>query len=103
MRELTDDQFEHLIMTAFKTILGEGNANLLDTAIYALDGRPQSLCRVMNKFCCLAALARHGEDTVRPYAKELLRHNSEEVRRSYLVIFGLRSLLMTQLHTKRPL
>jgi hypothetical protein len=61
-----------------------GNANLLDTSIYALDGWPQTLRQVMNKFCCLAALARDGQEGVRPYAKELLRHNSEEMRRAYL-------------------
>lgn len=85
MRPLNPDQYGELIKTCLVSNLGEGNANLLDTAIYALDGRPYSLRCVMNKFCCLAALARHGEDTVRPYAKELLRHNSEEVRKAYLI------------------
>ncbi len=47
MRDFDQDQFNNLIKTAFDTVLGVGNANLLDTSIYALDGRPQSLRQVM--------------------------------------------------------
>jgi hypothetical protein len=38
MRDLDQDQFDNLIKTAFDTVVGVGNANLLDTSIYALDG-----------------------------------------------------------------